>query len=280
MPGEDRRAKRPDARALVAEHDAKRAVARAEHNRLADLVAGPTAARRHLYVNGGAKRGHRRHRVLTDLPQPCAPGLPAEVRAGRFASTVAMRWATPTCAPSGPGVQNRVHDRPAPRIPPDTLNPGRRAPPPVLGCPERAGFAGRRGALLGVSPDEVRDPATRLRVQWPPPALTVAAPSAHSDRNVRAPRSTSPCCPNFAAEVTSLHDGGRTYYGRPIPPGWLSVVDKLAQAERDESERRKQLPEALCKAAGIGEHLDIGALTAWIRTSVAIRRSVATAEGT
>ena len=97
-----------------------------------------------------------------------------------------------------------------------------------------------------------------------------------------------PLLPELAAEVTSLRMmeaalrkyASSKYYGSSDSPLGLAerVVDKLAQAERDESERRKQL-EALCKAAGI-EHLDIGALTAWIRTSVAIRRSVATAEGT
>ena len=96
-----------------------------------------------------------------------------------------------------------------------------------------------------------------------------------------------PRLPELAAEVTSLRMmeaalrkyASSKYYGSSDSPLGLAerVVDKLAQAERDEAERRKQL-EALCKAAGV-EH-DIGALTAWIRTSVAIRRSVATTEGT
>ena len=93
-----------------------------------------------------------------------------------------------------------------------------------------------------------------------------------------------PLLPELAAEVTSLRMMEaalrKYYYGSSDSPLGLAerVVDKLAQAERDKAERHKQL-EALCKAAGV-EHLDIGALTAWIRTSVAIRRSVATAEGT
>ena len=83
MPGEDRRAKRLRARALVAEHDAKRAVARAEHNRLADLVARTRPqSRRHLHVNG-VQVEVTADTVLAGLAAALrSEGYPAEVRGG------------------------------------------------------------------------------------------------------------------------------------------------------------------------------------------------------
>ena len=83
MPGEDRRAKRLRARALVAEHDAKRAVALAEHNRLADLVARTRPQpRRHLHVNG-VQVEVTADTVLAGLAAALrSEGYPAEVRGG------------------------------------------------------------------------------------------------------------------------------------------------------------------------------------------------------